>query len=99
MNGPRRFRKRPVDIDAMQWDGTPESATSIIDWVLDGAGTARLICDEGCEGTAGTHYIGVDTLDGTMMASAGDWVVCGVIGEFYPCKPDVFAVTYEEVES
>ena len=37
----------------------------------------------------------VHTLEGTMQVSAGDWVICGVKGEYYPCKPDIFAATYE----
>jgi len=40
----------------------------------------------------------VETLEGTMCGNAGDWLICGVMGEYYPCKPDVFALTYEKVE-
>lgn len=41
----------------------------------------------------------IPTLEGTMMASPGDWIICGVQGELYPCKPDIFAATYEEVDA
>ena len=41
----------------------------------------------------------IDTLEGTMKASPGDWIITGVNGERYPCKPDIFAKTYEPVES
>lgn len=42
-------------------------------------------------------YIKIETLKGTMKASVGDYIIKGVNGEFYPCKPDIFAKTYEEV--
>ena len=38
----------------------------------------------------------VETLEGLMRGNAGDWLLCGVLGELYPCKPDVFAVSYEQ---
>jgi hypothetical protein len=41
--------------------------------------------------------IRIKTLEGTMMADLGDWIICGVQGEFYPCKPDIFEATYEPV--
>ena len=102
----RRFRKRPVEIEAMQWDGTAESATPIIDWMLSLGGTARFheAHDEihntlhdgtvqGCPAEAA--HIAIDTLEGTMRGSVDDWIIRGVNGEFYPCKPDIFAQTYE----
>lgn len=76
------YRKKPVVIEAMQWDGTAAGATPIIDWALDGGGTIRYH-DE-----APTH-LAVDTAEGTMSA------IKGVKDEFYPCKPDIFDVTYE----
>ena len=39
----------------------------------------------------------IETLEGTMQASVGDYIICGVKGEFYPCKPDIFEMTYEQV--
>lgn len=104
---PQRFRKRPVTIEAMRWDGTPEGATPIIDWVLangpdDGPvarySPYRLVKIDGdppsMERTEPT--IAIETLEGTMTASAGDWIIRGVQGEFYPVKPDIFDATYEE---
>lgn len=129
---PQRFRKRPVTIEAMRWDGTPEGASPIIDWVLangpadgpvaryhdeapprlhspacrcDGRGIVPgpgLASDgpERCpetEPTGGSPaVIEIETLEGTMTASAGDWIIRGVQGEHYPCKPDIFDATYEE---
>jgi hypothetical protein len=43
------------------------------------------------------RYIQIQTLEGVMEASVGDWIIKGVKGEFYPCKPDIFKMTYEEV--
>ena len=80
-----RYRKKPVVIEAMQWDGTAAGATPIIDWVLQGGGTARY--HDTC--------IAIDTLEGTMLAGPGDWIIRGVQGEHYPCKPDIFDLTYE----
>lgn len=86
----QRFRKKPVEIEAMQWDGTAAGATPIIDWALSSGGTIR------CHSHP-RSYLSVDTLEGAMSASKGDWIICGVENEFYPCKPSVFAATYEAV--
>jgi hypothetical protein len=92
MNKPKRYRKKPVEIQAMQWDGTAEGAGPIIDWVLTGPSTATYHCED-CE--RGIHVLLIRTLEGTMQANAGDWIIRGVRGEFYPCKPDIFVATYD----
>lgn len=51
-----------------------------------------------CPWADDAEHIAIDTLEGTMRAEVGDYVICGVRGEFYPCKPDIFAATYDEVE-
>lgn len=99
MSGPQRFRKRPVVVEAMRWNGTAAGATSIIDWVLGSGGTATYRCSdpvrcEVCDGNT-PHAIVITTLEGVMIASLGDRVIKGVSGEFYLCKPDVFAASYE----
>ena len=76
------FRKKPVAIEAMQWDGTRESAIRVSMWT-------------GSPLYGGEEIITIDTLEGTMRAAPGDWIIKGVKGEFYPCKPDIFAATYE----
>lgn len=93
------YRKKPVVVQAMQWDGTAEGATPIIQWVLTGEHAARYECkNRPCDGHPGyPHVIEIDTLEGPMTASPGDWVIRGVKGEFYPCKPDIFDATYEAV--
>ena len=92
-----RYRKRPVEIDAVQWDGTNESATPIINWILSNGGSATYQCDgDTCTDIPDEdHHIAIPTLEGTMRVSPGDWVIKGVQDEFYPCKPDIFAATYE----
>lgn len=94
-----RFRKLPVEIEARQWDGTADGATRIIDWVLSHGSTATYTCsnpDRCAENDGDTpHYIKIHTLEGTMSADLGDWIIRGIQGEFYPCKPSIFEQTYE----
>lgn len=88
------YRKRPVVIEAVQFDGSLQSADRISAWVMTETNTPITI------NTARTleHFeLGIPTLEGVMKAVAGDFVIRGVAGEFYPCKPDIFAATYEEV--
>lgn len=98
----QKYRKKPVEIDAMQWDGTADGATPIIDWIISSGETATYTCsspDRCAENDGDTpHSISIRTLEGTMRAGLGDWVIRGVKGEFYPCKPDIFAATYEKAE-
>jgi len=99
MSAPKRYRKRPVEIDAMQWDGTAAGATPIINWVLSFGGTSRYFAPgEWDNGETSGTYITVDTLEGRMLAGVGDFIIQGVNNEFYPCKPDIFAKTYEPVD-
>lgn len=97
MNAPQPFRKMPVEIEAMQFDGTPSTAMSIIDWALVNNAVIRCHCpdDEACR--RDSHVLLVSTPEGSMTALPGDWIIRGVAGEFYPCKPDIFATTYEAV--
>lgn len=99
----RHYRKRPVVIQAVRWTGTAESATEVIDWALSAGGTIRFHegqwpYDDGEKGTPGhPPTLAIDTLEGTMTASAGDFVIRGVQGELYPCRADIFEATYEPV--
>ncbi len=101
MSDVQKYRKKPVEIEAMQWDGTAAGATPIIDWALSNGGSVTYRCDGpgGCPGTEGSHYLVIETLEGSMLASPGDFIIRGVANEFYPCKPDIFAATYERVQS
>ncbi len=83
-----RYRKKPVEIHARrvpsEWQGdAPLAVMEIARW---------------CGGyIAFPAAITIDTLEGEMRAEPGDWVICGVKGEFYPCKPDIFEATYDAV--
>jgi hypothetical protein len=83
-----RFRKKPVEIEAMQWDGSIQSADEIEKW----SGKTACWADSNLE-----TRIFIKTLEGEMRADPGDWIIKGVAGEFYPCKPDIFDKTYDRV--
>jgi hypothetical protein len=104
---PAKYRKKPVVIEAVQWDGGAENATPIIDWILSSGHTASWDeaheaweSEDGCQGYAAEpEHLAIHTLEGTMRADPGDWIVRGIKGEFYPVKPDIFAATYEPAEA
>lgn len=86
---PKQYRKRPVVVEAMIWEGTP-SKEAFADW-RDSKDPQPELRFHG--GTLIIH-----TLEGFMEAYPGDYVVCGTKGEFYPVKPDIFAEIYEAVD-
>lgn len=83
-----KFRKKPVVIDAVLWDGT--NVDEVLGFIMP-TGEARRV------GSAPCDRILISTREGEMTASTGDWIIRGVKGEFYPCKPDIFDATYEAV--
>ena len=90
-----RFRKKPVVIEAwrVQSDmgGCPK-------WFTDELGkSVRAATGARCFGSGGMAIWFINTLEGEMRADPGDWIIRGVKGELYPCKPDIFAETYEQV--
>lgn len=87
----RTFRKKPVEIQAIEYDGTPERNREIIDWTR-GSETPAFMDD------MDHRTLKIRTLEGDHTVSLGDFVIRGVAGEFYPCKPDIFANSYEEVK-
>ena len=96
---PKQYRKKPVVIEAVQWDGSAESAATVIDWALGVDGPSIRYHEHLLDGEYIAHpdpFLKIDTLEGTMIASTGDFIIRGVNGEFYPCKPDIFEKTYEE---
>ena len=82
-----KYRKKPVVIEARRLGEDTHSQRSIAIWV---GSTARFPETEPC--------LYLETLEGIMRADVGDWIIKGVQGEFYPCKPDIFEATYEPVE-
>ena len=87
---PTTYRKRPVEIEAMQL--ASGNATEVAAW-CDGQTVSA-----DCSGDGPPYAVRIDTLEGSMLAGRGDYVVCGVQGEFYPCREDIFAQTYEAVD-
>lgn len=88
-----KFRSKPVVIEAMQF--TDESKDQCFHFVTCNK-YASFDCDADIKKARPTLII--QTLEGDMKAQVGDWIIKGTRGEFYPCKPDVFAVKYEAVE-
>lgn len=84
-----KFRKKPVIIEAHQLPPIDvDPSDELVEYLsqIPGGSSER----DGC--------FAIETLEGVMIASPGDWVIKGVQGEFYPCKPDIFVSTYEEVD-
>ena len=83
-----KFRKKPVVIEAFHL--TEDNIEALERW-----------CGGSIKGTLLPRLervIDIQTLEGEMRANIGDWVIKGIKGEFYPCKPDIFKETYEEVK-
>jgi hypothetical protein len=87
----RKYRKRPVVIEAMRFAGTPQQMLDIAAWCGGRAHSETKPSDR----TDIRYWLDIPTLEGVMTASPGDWIIRGVRGEFYPCKPDIFVATYE----
>ena len=87
-----KFRKKPVVIEATQWfkDGDHPK-------VMKAGLQALLKACMHCGEMLPDHGL-IDTLEGRHIVCSGDWIITGVKGEHYPCKPDIFEATYEEVE-
>lgn len=79
-----KFRKKPVVIEAVHWDGAVDSAAEVIEF-----------CKGACIFSAG--HMAIQTLEGLMTVSPHDYVIQGVKGEYYPCKPDIFTATYDAI--
>lgn len=88
-----RYRKKPVEIDAIQFDGTEGNAKKIIQTFQN---PHRVILYHARKAT-GDPKLSIPTLEGKMVADVGDWIIRGIEGEIYPCKPGIFEQTYERV--
>lgn len=79
-----KFRKKPVVIEALQWNGENSiEVSAFCPTIIDLYDTKQFLL--------------IPTKEGDMKASVNDWIIKGVQGEFYPCKPDIFEATYESV--
>lgn len=84
-----KYRKKPVVIEAFCWTGGPDQTEDPI-WAIEAVERGEITFEPGA--------ILIDTLEGVMRGAVGDWIIKGVKGEIYPCKPDIFTATYEPVE-
>ena len=85
------YRKKPVVIEAIEWDGSTDS-TEVIR-LFRGVETQREFMDRGSN-----VFLIIETLEGEHRPSPGDFIIKGIAGEYYPCKPEIFKATYEAVE-
>lgn len=105
------YRKKPVVIEAVEFSGIvdtgfmglhgPAFKRGMPKWLKESQKPAGSFLEKG-EWTHDEYKLGgvlhIGTLEGVMTALPGDFIIRGVHGEIYPCKPDIFAITYEEVE-
>lgn len=83
-----KFRKKPVVINAVQWTGEHACLAEIAHLVKFNEGAIRRL----------DGALPIKTLEGEMLCNVGDWIIVGIQGEPYPCKPDIFAATYEPAD-
>lgn len=94
----KNYRKKHVVVQAVKLERTPESVKACCELVRSGTRDVlgardfdkffTVVCNEGMK---------IETLEGVMTADIGDYIIKGVKGECYPCKPDIFHMTYEEI--
>jgi hypothetical protein len=86
------FRKKPVEVEAFRFDWEGEILfTELPEWAVEAFNKRKL-------SLVGSNTLAVMTLEGTMYATRGDWIIRGVEGELYPCKDSIFKKTYEKVD-
>lgn len=81
-----KYRKKPIVIEAIHFNG--RNSADIHEF-----------CGDKVREPVGKDYLEIETLEGIHIASPGDYIIKGIKGEFYPCKPDIFEMTYEKVDS
>ncbi|MBV8305980.1 MAG: hypothetical protein JO274_00750 [Gammaproteobacteria bacterium] len=101
-----RYRKKPVVVEAVQvaaavydgktWSGSPFKCDVLPQWLEDAFTNGTLAVHPSDRDFA---LLAIKAPEGTMIAEPGDWIIRGVKGELYPCKPDIFGATYEPVEA
>lgn len=90
-----KYRKKPVVVEALQFLGSEASACAIEGFTM---GRAKRVENHRYKAEDNSILILISTLEGIMTADPGYWIIKGINGEFYPCKPDIFQATYEPVE-
>lgn len=90
----KKYKTKPCEIEAIQWTG--DNLKEVLEFANN-----KIIYNEITYAGSGEllgYEISIKTLEGVMLASKGDYIIKGLRGEFYPCKPDVFEKKYEVVE-
>ena len=85
-----KYRKKPVVIEAFQFLGTTNLYKYTPDWFIEASLVDKVHARSNC--------LIIKTLEGTHRADVGDWIIQGVKGELYPCKPEIFELTYSAEE-
>lgn len=85
-----QYRKKPVVVEAYQFDNRITNPRPY--WLTKAVEDGKVWYQGGKQ-----PYLTIDTLEGEMRAIEGDWIIKGIAGELYPCRPDIFAATYELV--
>jgi len=89
-----KFRKKPIEIEAIEFDGTEDNARHIATEFKVQPGQMMYYPPKG----EFTPHMDIRTLEGVFRANAGDWIIKDVNGEYYPCKSEIFEKTYDRVD-
>ena len=90
-----RFRKKPVVIEAYEFHNRvgPDTRPA---WIIEAVAAGVVAFHPSLDAPG---FLTIDTLEGQMRADSGDWIIKGVKGELYPCKPDIFEATYDPADA
>ena len=88
-----RYCKKPIMIEAFRWTGGPDQGEEPA-WICEAIASGDVFFRRGVSGI----QMSIVTLEGTMIANLGDYIIKGIKNEIYPCKADIFEATYEKVE-
>lgn len=91
-----KFRKKPVTIEAVQISKRMDITSP--DWFAQAVQKNKVVLHGMGKFTRDEPWVEIETLEGVMRGNNGDWIIQGVKGELYPCKPDIFEATYEVAE-
>ena len=96
-----KFRKKPVIVEAVVLQPNQKSIRQVLGFkgepVITNCKAAVDAFESYCRYTIDDGFLNIETLEGTMKASFGDYIIKGIKGEFYPCKPDIFKLTYDAI--